>query len=129
MRMSVTRAYSIFVAAALLLSGCVSQRETMIEQGYPESYADGFEDGCHSGSKAGGNLFEQFREDVRRFDVDDDYAQGWSDAFRQCETEQEALDRQTRMGMEWQHMDDYRKDRMAHEALEGLDTRGLENLQ
>ena len=41
----------------LLLSACASQKETMIDQGYPLAYADGFDDGCHSGHKAGGNLF------------------------------------------------------------------------
>ena len=101
----------------------------MKSQGYPAAYAEGFEDGCHSGKKAGGSYFDQFKKDVPRFNSDSDYAQGWSDAFRQCETEQEALDRQIRMSMEYQRMDLERKDRMAHEALQGIDTRGLENLE
>jgi len=101
----------------------------MISQGYPAAYAEGFEDGCHSGNKAGGSYFDQFKKDVRRFNDDSDYAQGWSDAFRQCETEQESLERQTRMSMEYQRMDDERKDRMVHDALDGLDTSGLENLK
>ena len=78
----------------------------MIKQGYPLSYADGFDDGCHSGNQAGGSLFDEFKKDVRRFDNDKDYAQGWSDGFRQCETKQEAIQRQTRMAMEHQrHME------------------------
>ena len=113
----------------LTLSGCATQSETMISQGYPAAYAEGFEDGCHSGNKAGGSYFDQFKKDVRRFNDDSDYAQGWSDAFRQCETEQESLERQTRMSMEYQRMDDERKDRMVHDALDGLDTSGLENLK
>jgi uncharacterized protein YceK len=111
------------------LSGCATQSETMKSQGYPAAYAEGFEDGCHSGKKAGGSYFDQFKKDVRRFNSDSDYAQGWSDAFRQCETEQEALDRQIRMSMEYQRMDNERKDRMAHDALKGIDTTGLENLK
>jgi hypothetical protein len=113
----------------MVLSGCATQSETMKSQGYPAAYAEGFEDGCHSGKKAGGSYFDQFKKDVRRFNNDGDYAQGWSDAFRQCETEQEALDRKIRMSMEYQRMDNERKDRMAHDALKGIDTTGLENLK
>lgn len=115
--------------AILLLTGCATQSETMKSQGYPAAYADGFEDGCHSGKKAGGSYFDQFKKDVKRFNGDGDYAQGWSDAFRQCETEQEALDRQTRMGIEYQRMENERKGRMEHDALKGIDTKGLENLK
>ena len=119
----------IFTLPVLVLSGCETQGETMKNQGYPAAYAEGFEDGCHSGKKAGGSYFDQFKKHVPRFNKDSDYAQGWSDAFRQCETEQEALDRQIRMSMEYQRMENDRKDRMAHDALKGIDTRGLENLK
>jgi len=119
----------ILTISIVALSGCATQSETMKSQGYPAAYAEGFEDGCHSGKKAGGSYFDQFKKDVRRFNSDGDYAQGWSDAFRQCETEQEALDRQIRMSMEYQRMDNERKDRMAHDALKGIDTSGLENLK
>ncbi len=120
----------------LILSGCVSQRDTMVQQGYPLSYADGFDDGCHSGKKAGGSMFDQFKKDVRRFQADPQYAQGWSDGFRQCETEQEALERQTRMSIEQQRLTEERKHdkweekrHLEREALKGIDTRGLENLK
>jgi hypothetical protein len=119
----------VLTFSIMALSGCATQSETMKSQGYPAAYAEGFEDGCHSGKKAGGSYFDQFKKDVRRFNSDSDYAQGWSDAFRQCETEQEALDRQIRMSMEYQRMDNERKDRMAHDALKGIDTTGLENLK
>ena len=123
-----TYVFVLFASVPILtLSGCATQSETMKSQGYPAAYAEGFEDGCHSGKKAGGSYFDQFKKDVRRFNDVSDYAQGWSDAFRQCETEQEALDRQIRMSMEYQRMDNERKDRMAHDALDGIDTSGLEN--
>lgn len=116
--------------------GCVTQKETMIKQGYPMSYADGFDDGCHSGKKAGGSMFDQFKKDVRRFQKDTQYAQGWSDGFRQCETEQESLQRQMRMGMEQQHLmeekkhnDWVEKRHLETEMFKGIDTRGLENLK
>ena len=71
----------------------------MIKEGYPLSYAEGFDDGCHSGNKAGGSLFDQFKKDTRRFEQDSQYAQGWSDGFRQCESQQEATQRQTRLAI------------------------------
>lgn len=120
----------------ILLFGCVSQRDTLVQQGYPLSYADGFDDGCHSGKKAGGSMFDQFKKDVRRFQADPQYAQGWSDGFRQCETEQEALERQIRMNMEQQRLYEEKKHNkweekrhLEREALKGIDTRGLENLK
>ncbi len=118
------------------LSGCVSQREIMVSQGYPLSYADGFDDGCHSGKKAGGSMFDQFKKDVIRFEKDSQYAQGWSDDFRQCETEQEALQRQIRMGMEQQRLMEERKHNkweeqrhLEREVMKRIDTRGLDNLK
>lgn len=81
------------------------------------------------------SMFDQFKKDVRRFQADPQYAQGWSDGFRQCETEQEALERQTRMSIEQQRLTEERKHdkweekrHLETEALKGIDTRGLENL-
>ncbi len=100
------------------------------------AYADGFDDGCHSGKKAGGNNFEQFKKDVRRFNADQQYAQGWSDAFRECETEQKSSDRQTRMYMEQQRYSEEKKHynwkeqhHLETEIMRGIDTNGLENLK
>ncbi len=93
----------IMVFSSFLLSGCTSRKESMIKQGYPMAYADGFDDGCHSGQKAGGSMFDQFKKDVRRFQSDSNYAQGWSDAFRQCESEAEANVRSMRMAVEQQN--------------------------
>ena len=108
----------------------------MIQQGYPLAYADGFDDGCHSGKKAGGSLFDQFKKDVNRFESDDQYAQGWSDGFRQCETEQEALQRQIRMGIEQQSLAEQKKHNhweeqrhLEREVLKGVDTDSLKNLK
>ena len=53
----------------LLLSGCATQQETMLKEGYPLSYVEGFDDGCHSGNKAGGSLFDDFKKDVTRFSL------------------------------------------------------------
>ncbi len=122
--------------AMLLMSSCVSQKQSMINQGFPRPYADGFDEGCHSGKQAGGNMFEQFRKDTRRFASDNQYAQGWSDGFRQCETEEESMQRQTRMNIEQQHyMEEkqhYKWEDQHHldtELLQGIDTSGLGNLK
>ncbi len=124
------------VSFLLLLSGCVSQKETMVNQGYPLAYAEGYDDGCHSGRQAGGSMFDQFKKDVRRFDSDKDYAQGWSDGFRQCETEQEAMQRQMRMAIEQQQLAEQRKQNqlekqyhLEKEALEGVDTSNFKYLK
>jgi len=104
----------------------------MIKEGYPLSYAEGFDDGCHSGNKAGGSLFDQFKKDTRRFEQDSQYAQGWSDGFRQCESQQEATQRQTRMAIEQQKLTEQRKQNklqeqyhLEREALKGVDTSNL----
>ncbi len=92
----------VIIISSITFSGCMSQKESLIKQGYPVAYADGFDDGCHSGKKAGGNMFDQFKKDVRRFHSDSQYAQGWSDAFRQCESEAEAATRSMRIAVEQQ---------------------------
>lgn len=120
----------------VILSGCQSTadqtRESMRSQGYSNSYADGFADGCESGKQAGGSYFDQFKKDVNRFNSENEYAQGWSDAFRQCESQQEAELRQQRMAIEWQNMEQHRQDSIEHEALEGIknvDTESLKSLE
>ena len=120
----------------LLLSGCATQKEIMINEGYPMSYAEGFDDGCHSGNQAGGSLFDQFKKDIRRFESDNQYAQGWSDGFRQCESQQEAIQRQTRMAIEQQKLTEQRKQNdlqqqyhLEKQALEGVDTTNFKYLK
>ena len=129
----------VIVATAsclMFLSGCATQKETMIKQGYPLSYAEGFDDGCHSGNKAGGSLFDQFKKDVRRFESDTKYAQGWSDGFRQCESQQESIQRQTRMAIEQQKLSEQKKQNdlqeqyhLEREAVKGVDTSNFKYLK
>lgn len=126
----------VLAFAALLAAGCATTRETMMREGYPAAYAQGFDDGCHSGRKAGGSLFDQFKKDVRRFDSDKDYAAGWSDAFRQCESEQESAARQARMAIQQQQLRELRNQNrlskqheLEHQVLTGVDTSGLKNLK
>jgi hypothetical protein len=128
--------FSLLCCWLVIVSGCISQKEAMVNQGYPLPYADGVDDGCHSGKKAGGSMFDQFKKDVSRFEVDSQYAQGWSDGFRQCETEQESMQRQIRMNIEQQRLIEDRKHNewkeqrhLEREVLRGIDTSGLENFK
>ncbi len=91
--------YFLSIAAAMVVAGCdIEPSETMIAptSNVSASYRSGFDDGCHSGRQAAGSLFDQFRKDQVRFNSDRDYAQGWSDAFRQCETQEEQQQRAIR---------------------------------
>ena len=117
-------------------SGCTTQKESMLKDGYPLSYAEGFDDGCHSGNKAGGSLFDHFKKDVNRFENNNKYAQGWSDGFRQCESQQEAIQRQTRMSIEQQKLSEQKKQtdlqkqyHLENEALKGVDTSNFKYLK
>ena len=136
--MDLIRVTVVAIAASCLLqtTGCVSQKEAMIKEGYPLSYAEGFDDGCHSGNQAAGSVFDQFKKDVRRFNNDGQYAQGWSDGFRQCESQQEAIQRQTRMALEQQKLAEQRKQNklqqqyhLEREALKGVDTSNFKYLK
>lgn len=113
----------------LLLAACdvLEPSETMISASANVSpaYRQGFDDGCHSGRQAAGSLFEQFRKDLPRFNTDQDYAQGWSDAFRQCETQEEVLDRQMRSAAVIDAINTEDGDRFDR-VLEGIDFSGLE---
>ena len=87
------------VGAVAALAACeTAPSETMIATSskVSPSYKAGFDDGCHSGRQAAGSYFDQFAKDQARFNSDGDYAQGWSDAFRQCETREEELERNIR---------------------------------
>ena len=126
------------LAGLFVFSACATQAETMVQEGYPIAYAQGFDDGCHSGKKAGGSMFDQFKKDVNRFGKHSKYTQGWSDGFRQCEKEEEALERQIRMSTEQQRLNEERKHNekmdtyyLETEALSGVkyDAKLLNNLK
>lgn len=104
-----TKLLTIAVTSMMIFTGCASQKEIMVQEGHSLAYAEGFDDGCHSGKKAGGNMFESFRKDENSFAKHSKYTQGWSDGFRQCESEQEAMDRQIRINIEQQRLSEERK--------------------
>ncbi|WP_347902116.1 hypothetical protein [Pseudomonas purpurea] len=77
----------------LLIAGCQSTHEDLIAKGYPPAFADGFDDGCSSGRQAAGAITGGFKKDVPRYLKDAQYAEGWSDGFRQCQAMRESEDR------------------------------------
>ncbi len=115
------------LAVVLLgLAGCQSDREAMIQKGYPPAYADGYDDGCQSG-----NMFSQFTKDVNRYHNDKTYHEGWDDGYQECKSEQAALQKQIDQSIEQQKLMEQRKHDKKMEnkhMLDGIDTSGLENL-
>ncbi|MEM9762587.1 MAG: hypothetical protein AAF968_08780 [Pseudomonadota bacterium] len=123
--------YFLAVAVALLIAGCdVEPSETMISptSNVPPSYRVGFNDGCHSGRQAAGALFEDFRKDQVRFNQDRDYAQGWSDAFRQCETQEEQQQRAIRSAQTINAINSAQERRFDN-VLRGVDYSGVAGLK
>lgn len=73
---------------ALLLAGCESTHQQMVERGYPPAFADGFQDGCSSGRQAAGTITGEYRKNVQRYLHERQYENGWDDGFRQCQAMQ-----------------------------------------
>ncbi len=82
--------FTYLTSALFLLSGCVSDKERMIKEGYPKLYAQGYEDGCYTGrSMAGG--FGNMEKKVRLYESDKDYFHGWNDGRDMCYQTQKSL--------------------------------------
>ncbi len=58
--------YWLGVCVVLLLAGCETTHEQMVNQGYPPAYADGSQGGCSSVRQAAGLMAGDFRKDVPR---------------------------------------------------------------
>ena len=99
----------------LLISGCESTHEHLLAQGYPPAFADGFDDGCISGRQAAGAISGEFRKNVPRYLKDPQYAEGWSDGFRQCQAMLENQDRTDYRDRHW----DERERAWQHEKDQG----------
>ena len=78
-------------AMGLSFSGCASTAENMRAQGYGPDYSQGYGDGCDSGKRAGGSMFDQFKKDVRRYDNNHKYREGWEDGYKECRSEEKQL--------------------------------------
>jgi hypothetical protein len=89
----------------MILGGCASTHDQLIEQGYPAPYADGFQAGCSSGHQAAGVMMGEFRKDVPRYLHDRQYETGWDDGFRQCQAMQQSQDQDTYRSRHWDERD------------------------
>ncbi|AWY41286.1 hypothetical protein DKY63_15890 [Pseudomonas putida] len=89
------------VALLLLIEGCQTTHEDLIAKGYPPAFADGFDDGCSSGRQAAGAITGEFRKNVPRYLKDNNYAEGWSDGFRQCQAMRESQEREDYHNSHW----------------------------
>ncbi|MHB2244407.1 hypothetical protein [Pseudomonas monsensis] len=89
------------LGVVLLLGGCQTTHEDLIARGYPPAFADGFDDGCVSGRQAAGSISGEFRKNVPRYLKDKQYAEGWTDGFRQCQAMLENKDRDAYRNEHW----------------------------
>jgi len=81
----------VVLSATLVFTGCASTAENMQAQGYGPDYSAGYGDGCDSGKKAGGSILDQFKKDVRRYDSNHKYREGWDDGYKECKSEEKQL--------------------------------------
>ncbi|CAK1713444.1 hypothetical protein FB440_1285 [Vibrio crassostreae] len=115
----------------IISSGCGTSDSALIESGHNESYIQGFHDGRHSGMQEAGNDFENYMKDEKRFDSDTDYKQGWlagESEGKKLQDEATSIGKGI-AGSYPQKTDSTNTDDMAKDALKGIDTSGLENLE
>ncbi len=69
------------------LSGC-SVPNPLMGPGHTPTYADGFNDGCSSGNASQNPVAGIYRKDIKRFDSEKQYAEGWTAGYKKCEDAQ-----------------------------------------
>lgn len=97
--------YWLGLCVALLLAGCETTHQQMVQQGYPPAFADGFDDGCSSGRQAAGLMVGEFRKNVPRYLHEAQYETGWDDGFRQCHAMQSNQDTRQYRERYWDERD------------------------
>jgi len=93
----------------LFLSGCASEGERLMREGASPEYAKGYDDGCSSGKKAAGDMFSQFHKNIRAYQANGDYRQGWNDGHEECKSELMNHYRQQEIGIQQQRAYDEHK--------------------
>lgn len=84
------RPFLLLIPILALLAACQSSYDYLVANGYPEPFAAGYADGCGSGRQAAGAMTGSFKKNVPRYLRDAQYAEGWSDGFRQCQAEMQS---------------------------------------
>jgi hypothetical protein len=75
---------AMFSIALGSVSGCTTSPSPMMGSGHTPAYADGFSDGCQSGRWVQNSVAGSQRKDVKRFDTDKQYAEGWTAGYKDC---------------------------------------------
>jgi len=79
----------LFICALIIFTGCMSEKERMIKEGYPQNYAQGYEDGCSTGNSEAG-MWTSFKKNVRLYDTNRDYHRGWNEGKDHCYKKQKS---------------------------------------
>ena len=79
------------VGIIFTLSGCVNHEARLIKAGYPPSYAKGWAEGDESAAAAERVMGYYWKKDVRLYDADSQYKQGWDDGFAAGRANQESI--------------------------------------
>lgn len=86
----------LILILVVVSNGCLSRHEItkndMLRAGFTQDYAEGFADGENSGYAAGGatSLYFKFMKDTYRYQLNNQYHQGWNDGFSVGKGKQEA---------------------------------------
>jgi len=121
---------------ALIVSACGTTDSSLQQQGHNQSFITGFHDGRHSGMLEEGNNYETYIKDSERFASDAEYREGWLAG----EAEGKKLqDQATAVGNAaagaysthqiGKEIDKNDPDRIAKDALKGVDTGSLKSLE
>ena len=103
-----------------LLSSCVTEGQRLMNEGASPAYGQGFDQGCGSGKKSAGDMYSQYHKNVRQYQHNPDYRQGWDDGHEECQNEWISMNRQQRLGIEQQRAYD------EHRFIENMDNRQME---
>ncbi len=95
-----------FIGIAAFLFSCASEGQRLLKEGASPAYAQGYDDGCSSGKRSAGDMFSQFHKNVRLFQQNQDYRQGWNDGHEECRNEWRSMDRERKLYIEQQRAND-----------------------
>lgn len=70
------------------LSGCGTPSTPGMAPGHTPTYAAGYSDGCSSGNASQNPVAGTYRKDVKLFDSEKQYAEGWNAGYQNCQAAQ-----------------------------------------
>lgn len=124
------------LALSVFLSACGTTDATLQQQGHSQSYITGFHDGRHSGMKEAGNNYENYIKDIKRFESDAEYRNGWLAGEAEGKKLQAQADAvgNAAAGAYSAHqigneVDKQDPDKVAKDAVKGVDTDALKSLE